>query len=619
MSSFENFVQCRIVTPLAASATDVALYAAVAPYRLPPEAGGVLVLTDSPGNPSVVEVVRYSQRAGLALYGLQRGQEGTTARDWTGPIFCYQALMAGDFQSILDELNAGIDSKIDKAAGQSLMTDAERTKLSGIAAGAQVNTVTSVAGKTGAVALAKGDVGLGNVDNTSDAAKPVSTAQQTAFNLKANLASPTFTGIPKAPTPAATDNTTQLATTAFVQAVVAALVNGAPGALNELNELAAAMGNDPNFATTMLNALALKAPLDSPALTGNPSAPTPAADDSDTSIATTAFVRVAMTLFGIGAGSPTASNDANAIVAGGLYSLPAGTPADFLNFPAGAEPSRGRLVVVTADGNYGFQLFADRVNNDVWFRNNSGGWKPWVKVWHTGNLVKQTHNADTTVGALMAVGAFGLGAADSSIMEADNVWKGSRIRGWSSTAAASPASGTEAVGLDLGYTPGRRFQMAVSRYNDLLFRYTADPAVGGDWRRVFNDRNILGAVSQSGGVPTGAAFQAISNTNGFCLRMLDGTQICWLGNAPAEAGLRITNVSAGATGTVVWEFPAAFIAPPHMTADWGSIDGSIRVNGQPQRLANRSTTQCPINWRALLDVGGAAVQLDAMAIGRWYN
>ena len=54
--------------------------------------------------------------------------------------------------------------------------------------------VASVAGRTGAVVLAKADVGLANVDNTTDAAKPVSTATQTALNAKANLASPTFTG-----------------------------------------------------------------------------------------------------------------------------------------------------------------------------------------------------------------------------------------------------------------------------------------------------------------------------------------------------------------------------------------------------------------------------------------
>lgn len=63
-------------------------------------------------------------------------------------------------------------------------------------------------------------VGLGNVDNTSDANKPVSTAQQTALNLKANLASPTLTGTPAAPTASAGTNTTQIATTAFVTTAV---------------------------------------------------------------------------------------------------------------------------------------------------------------------------------------------------------------------------------------------------------------------------------------------------------------------------------------------------------------------------------------------------------------
>jgi hypothetical protein len=56
--------------------------------------------------------------------------------------------------------------------------------------------VQSVAGKTGTVTLVKGDVGLANVDNTADAAKPVSTATQTALDLKAPLASPAFTGTP---------------------------------------------------------------------------------------------------------------------------------------------------------------------------------------------------------------------------------------------------------------------------------------------------------------------------------------------------------------------------------------------------------------------------------------
>lgn len=85
--------------------------------------------------------------------------------------------------------------------------------------------VSSVAGKTGAVTLLKWDVGLSNVDNTSDANKPVSTATQTELDLKANIASPTFTGEPTAPTPNTSDVSTKIATTAYVYAKINALAD----------------------------------------------------------------------------------------------------------------------------------------------------------------------------------------------------------------------------------------------------------------------------------------------------------------------------------------------------------------------------------------------------------
>ena len=96
------------------------------------------------------------------------------------------------------------------------------------AATGNVEALTVAQAKT-LLALAKVDVGLGNVDNTSDVNKPVSTAQQTALDLKANLASPTFTGVPLAPTAAPGTNTTQLATTAFVTAAIAAGGGGSGG------------------------------------------------------------------------------------------------------------------------------------------------------------------------------------------------------------------------------------------------------------------------------------------------------------------------------------------------------------------------------------------------------
>ncbi len=81
-------------------------------------------------------------------------------------------------------------------------------------------------------------------------------------NKKAPLNSPALTGTPTTPTAPQGTNSTQIASTAFVMAAIAALVDSSPDALNTLNELAAALGNDPNFATTMTNALAGKQPKD---------------------------------------------------------------------------------------------------------------------------------------------------------------------------------------------------------------------------------------------------------------------------------------------------------------------------------------------------------------------
>ncbi len=81
-------------------------------------------------------------------------------------------------------------------------------------------------------------------------------------NKKAPLNSPALTGTPTTPTAQQGTNNTQIASTAFVMAAIAALVDSSPDALNTLNKLAAALGNDPNFATTMTNALAGKQPKD---------------------------------------------------------------------------------------------------------------------------------------------------------------------------------------------------------------------------------------------------------------------------------------------------------------------------------------------------------------------
>jgi hypothetical protein len=93
-------------------------------------------------------------------------------------------------------------------------------------------------------------------------------ATSTAASTYAPLASPALTGVPTAPTAAANTNTTQVATTAYVQAEIAELIDAAPGALDTLNELAAALGDDAAFSTTVTTALGTKLPLAGGTMTG---------------------------------------------------------------------------------------------------------------------------------------------------------------------------------------------------------------------------------------------------------------------------------------------------------------------------------------------------------------
>lgn len=125
-------------------------------------------------------------------------------------------------------------------------------------------------GTVDATTSSKGIVKLNNTltsDSITEAATPSTVKQlNDDLQLKANRHNPTFTGAVKAPTPASDSNDTSVSTTAWVRQAIAELVDSSPETLDTLSEIAAALGNDPNFATTMTNQLAGKQPL-SPLLT----------------------------------------------------------------------------------------------------------------------------------------------------------------------------------------------------------------------------------------------------------------------------------------------------------------------------------------------------------------
>ncbi|ANW30768.1 phage tail protein [Escherichia coli] len=216
-------------------------------------------------------------------------------------------------------------------------------------------------------------------------------------------ASPTFTGTPKAPTPAAGNNTTQVATTAFVQAALTALINGAPATLDTLKEIAAAINNDPNFSTTINNALALKAPLSSPALTGTPTAPTAAQSVNNTQIATTAFVKSAIA--GMVGSAPAALDTLNELAAA-LGNDP-NFATTMLNALAGKQPLDNTLTNLSGKDVAGLLKYLGLGASAFGLKNVVYYTSAQVVQWPVPDILKQGRRCYVVVIGGGASGAYG--------------------------------------------------------------------------------------------------------------------------------------------------------------------------------------------------------------------
>ena len=144
-------------------------------------------------------------------------------------------------------------------------TSGSAGSCTGLSATATALATSRTIGLTGDVSGSTSFDGTGNATITAviaDDSHNHTTANvdglDTALGLKAPLASPALTGVPTAPTAAANTNTTQVATTAYVQTEVTDLIGGAPGTLDTLNELAEAINDDASYASTLTTALATK-------------------------------------------------------------------------------------------------------------------------------------------------------------------------------------------------------------------------------------------------------------------------------------------------------------------------------------------------------------------------
>lgn len=201
-----------------------------------PTVGKLQGVTVNASTPSDTQVLAYSSAASSWVPATVTSTAVNDATTAAKGIVQLAGDLAGTASSPTVAKVAGISVSGAPTTGQVL------TATSGTAAGWATPAsapVTSVAGKTGAVTLAKADIGLGNADNTSDINKPISSATQTALNTKAPLASPTFTGTVTVPAPT---NTTDAATKAYVDSIASSGTPDASSSVKGKLQLAGDLG-----------------------------------------------------------------------------------------------------------------------------------------------------------------------------------------------------------------------------------------------------------------------------------------------------------------------------------------------------------------------------------------
>jgi hypothetical protein len=228
----------------------------------------------------------------------------------------------------------------------------------------------------------------------------------------------------------------------------------------------------------------------------------------------------------------------------------------------------------------------------------------------TGAAVTQS-GTDTTAGRLMKTGDFGLGG----LTEAANADAGSLpTRFLQATSGTLPGAGNWQIVNLTRTAAGEAVQIAIPENTGTTIpvaavRSRTVAGIWSGWNMLFGRLNILGTVSQTGGVPTGAVIERGSNANGDWVRYADGTQICTKTNLNTPTASTALG-SIFRSGDITWAYPVAFAAGPVIAGDADNPDAWVST-------ATPGTTSCVM--RVLAGTSKTAtVAFRAVATGRWF-
>ncbi|MFG6604621.1 MULTISPECIES: pyocin knob domain-containing protein [unclassified Sulfitobacter] len=288
---------------------------------------------------------------------------------------------------------------------------------------------------------------------------------------------------------------------------------------------------------------------------------------------------------------------------GGAHSTPASGDNPFPTMNGAFGLLVGNSTVSEAD-DYVWQIAIDVSggNGTKYRARGNVGWTSWERFLTSNEL--QTDYGDTTADRLLMVGAFGLGGTTGLPPDGNNANNAVRPGFYclTNTSANNPAGNTSVLRVERSYNVIVQEVVNVGGSPRKWSRRSTDHGANwGAWD--VQTATLVGTVSQSGGVPTGAVIQRGSNGNGEFMRFADGTQICWATAAPSGAD-------------AVWVFPAAFSTTSHLC-----FTGAGRTGTDASFVSFRnaaSTASVEYNhWShagARLDNLGVSL----VAHGRWY-